>query len=122
MTRWLIIAAALMGLMLLLLYPLARAHAQGHMHGDKPIDAEVGRFYSGWMQPSNRAISCCNRLDCEAVEARIDSGRWRAFSRLQNRWIDIPASKIEREREVPPGAHLCENSTGVICFGAGAGG
>jgi hypothetical protein len=52
----------------------------------------------------------------------MDKGRWRAFSKLQNRWIDIPATKVEREREVPPGAHLCENTTGVICFGAGAGG
>jgi hypothetical protein len=40
MTRWLILAAV----SLLLLYPMARA--QEHMHGNKPIDAEVGKFYS----------------------------------------------------------------------------
>jgi hypothetical protein len=46
----------------------------------------------------------------------MENGRWRAYSRLQNRWIDIPATRVEREREIPPGAHLCENSAGVICF------
>jgi hypothetical protein len=122
MTRWLIIAASLIGLALLLLYPLARAGAQEHIHGNKPIDAEVGKFYGSWMRPDARSQSCCNRLDCDATEARMDKGRWRAFSKLQNRWIDIPATKVEREREIPPGAHLCENSSGVICFGAGAGG
>jgi hypothetical protein len=40
MIRWLILAAVI----LLLPYPMARA--QEHMHGNKPIDAEVGKFYS----------------------------------------------------------------------------
>jgi hypothetical protein len=121
MTRWLIIAAALIGLTLLLLYPLARAHAQEHHHPGKVITGDVGRFYSGWMRPDDRSQSCCDRRDCDSTDARMENGRWRAYSRLQNRWIDIPATRVEREREIPPGAHLCENSAGVICFGVGGG-
>jgi hypothetical protein len=121
LTRWLIIAAALIGLTLLLLYPLARAHAQEHHHPGKVITGDVGRFYQNWMRPDDRSQSCCNRIDCDSTDARMENGRWRAYSRLQNRWIDIPATRVEREREIPPGAHLCENSAGVICFGAGGG-
>jgi hypothetical protein len=117
--RRVIIAAVIILLTLLLLYPLS--HAQEHRHGDRVISSEAGKFYQGWMKPDNRMESCCNRMDCEETEARFQNGRWSAFSRLQNRWIDIPATKVEREREVPPGAHLCESPAGVLCFGAGGG-
>jgi hypothetical protein len=107
-------------LLLLTLLPSA-VMAQEHIHPGRVITGDVGRFYSGWMRPDDRSQSCCNRIDCDSTDARMENGRWRAYSRLQNRWIDIPATRVEREREIPPGAHLCENSSGVICFGAGGG-
>jgi hypothetical protein len=81
MKRQIILAIIVLGLFLLGLYPLA--HAQEHLHGGKRIDAEVGKFYSSWMRPDARSQSCCNRLDCDSTEARMDKGHWRAFSRLQ---------------------------------------
>ena len=97
------------------------SHAQEHRHGPHVLPDDLGRWYSSWMRPDNRMISCCSLMDCEPTEARIVRGQWQAFSRRQNRWVDIPDSKIEREREVPVGAHLCENATGVLCFGVGGG-
>jgi hypothetical protein len=81
------------------------------------------RFYSSWMRPDNRRHSCCNNLDCAPTEARFDPmrKRWSAFSPAHNDWIDIPEHTIEREFDVPPGAHLCVNKSGVICFGIGGG-
>jgi len=103
---------------LLVLYTLS--YAQEHRHGDEVIDRETGKFYSTWMQPDNRAVSCCSQLDCYATEARIERGQWRALSRTKG-WVNIPSSKIETERDVPVGAHLCENSSGILCFGVGGG-
>jgi hypothetical protein len=107
--------------LIILLALAAAAWAQEHIHPGKVITGDVGRFYGSWMRPDDRSQSCCDRRDCDSTDARIENGRWRAYSRLQNRWIDIPATRVEREREIPPGAHLCENSAGVICFAAGSG-
>jgi hypothetical protein len=55
MTRWLIIAATLIGLTLLLLYPLARAQAQEHHERHHA-------YYKGWMNKAH--FGCCNDQDC----------------------------------------------------------
>jgi hypothetical protein len=113
------LAAVAFGLFALL---VQAAEAQEHRH--PPADALLhGQFYNGWMRPDNRASSCCNLQDCAPTKATYDAARrkWRALSPVTKDWIDIPDHTIEREREVPPGAHLCINKTGVICFGVGGG-
>jgi hypothetical protein len=99
------------------------AAAQEHHH--PPQDAEMhDLFYQHWMMPDDRSRSCCNKHDCAPAEARFDrqTGRWMAFSRIRQEWVEVPEAKIEHERDVPMGAHLCENSSGVLCFGVGTGG
>jgi hypothetical protein len=102
-----------------------------HQHPTETITDEVGRFYAGWMRPDRPNISCCDRKDCYATEARFVNGQWQALRREDGKWLTIPESKIERNREMPDArAHLCAPppqseslyENGVICFGSGAGG
>lgn len=84
-------------------------------------------FYRHWMQPGvSPPVSCCNARktehgietgDCEPTKARIVNGNWQAWLRQESRWIDIPDSKIIRERN-PTGqdAHLCWSFGRVLCF------
>lgn len=102
---------------------VAAALADDHVHPTETITGEDALFYSNWMRPDNIKQSCCNKQDCKRTAALYDqqTGKWSARSRHGN-WIAIPSEKIERFRDVPVGAHLCENSSGVLCFGVGAGG
>jgi hypothetical protein len=34
------------------------------------------RFYSTWMMPQNRNVSCCHNEDCSPAEARLEDGNW----------------------------------------------
>lgn len=97
-----------------------KARAQDH----SPHHAD---FYRHWMQPGvHPPISCCNARkveggvetgDCEPTKARIVNGNWQAWLRQESRWIDIPDSKVIRERN-PTGqdAHLCWSFGRVLCF------
>jgi hypothetical protein len=107
------------------------AAAQAHHHPTETITGEQGQFYAGWMRPDMPHVSCCDRKDCYSTEARFVNGRWQAKRREDGKWLTVPESKIERNREMPDArAHLCappphnesHYENGVICFGSGAGG
>jgi len=83
-------------------------------------------FYRYWKQPGS-SLSCCDARienggievgDCEPTQAVMHAGRWVAWLRQEGRWIEIPDSRIIRERN--PNvveAHLCWSpASGVICF------
>jgi hypothetical protein len=98
------------------------AHSQEHRHpqGDAALhDA----FYSKWMRPDDRSKSCCSKQDCRPARAYFDRERrkWIAWSVVRSQWMEIPERIIERERDVPTGPHLCENTSGLLCFGVGNG-
>lgn len=93
-------------------------HAPEHMELHR-------KFYSNWMMPSNRAVSCCHDEDCQPAEAHQENGQW--FARQEKDTGDftpIPADKVEHDRDTPDGrSHLCGrrygfNSGGftVFCF------
>jgi hypothetical protein len=86
-------------------------------------------FYRTWMQPNGMG-SCCNARvvhpnggetgDCEPTEARLIAGRWYARLPHAGAFIEVPDSKVIRERNPTQGgtdAHLCWTySQGVLCF------
>lgn len=101
----------------------APACAQEHYHGSEVIPGVVGRFYETWMRPDSPSISCCSRMDCDAVEeVRNVGGQWRAKRRKDGIWLSIPPQKIETNRDSPDGrAHMCSLGTQVFCFIVGSG-
>ena len=45
----------------------------------KPEHMELHhKFYSTWMMPDNRSVSCCHDEDCEPAEAHQVDGIWYA--------------------------------------------
>lgn len=101
------------------------AHAQEHRHGDTVIPGVTGKFYETWMRPDQPHLSCCNRMDCYATEARMVNGVWWARHRETGKFIEIDPKKIEHNRDNPDGQnHLCASSGStpvVYCFIAGGG-
>jgi hypothetical protein len=85
------------------------------------------RFYSTWMQPDHRDISCCHNQDCKPAASKFQFGHWWAKQEKDNEWVPIPDGKVEQERDSPDGrSHLCmrRNRIGqysVYCFVRGAG-
>lgn len=105
----------------------SRAQHNGHPPQDQAIHEQ---FYSTWMRPDAPDLSCCNKKDCYPVEARFTNGQWFAKRREDGKWLAIPASKIEHNRDSPDGRnHMCapkpENESwsegGVFCFSIGGG-
>lgn len=107
---------------------LAQEKHHGHPAKDMPIHE---RFYSNWMMPDNRGVSCCHNEDCAPAEAFRKDGKW--FARKEGTggaYSEIPPQKVETERDSPDGrSHLCERRYGtsagvptVFCFIPGAGG
>lgn len=94
------------------------ARGQGHSHHDA-----AGRFYSTWMMPDRRTMSCCSDRDCYATEAKQVGDHWFARIRETGEWVRIPPDKIETERDNPDGQnHLCASPGGqVYCFIVGGG-
>jgi hypothetical protein len=100
-------------------------------HSHPPQDAGIhDRFYSTWMRPDMPTVSCCSKQDCYPVEARFSNGQWHAKRREDGKWLLVPASKIERNRDSPDGRnHLCapppnnyeDVPGGVYCFAIGGG-
>lgn len=105
--------------------------AWGQEHRGHPAqDMEIHRkFYSNWMMPDNRAVSCCHDEDCFPAQAKRVDGQWYARKTDDEEWIPIPASKVEQDRDTPDGrSHLCGRKYNVFasgfvvfCFIAGSG-
>jgi hypothetical protein len=95
-------------------------------HGHPPQDMAIHeQFYSTWMMPDNRSISCCHSEDCSPAESRFEDGRWMARKVGDaGEFTPIPAAKIERDRDSPDGrSHICgrrygfnEGGLTVFCF------
>lgn len=125
--RGIIIGFILLQALMMLLAFCTRAHAQEHMHGDKVIAGERGKFYETWMRPDNRNYSCCNKQDCDYADAEFKDGHWYAkhLGEEGPRTL-VPSSAVDKDRDAPDGAaHLCKRSTWpnvmVYCFVAPAG-
>lgn len=123
MMRW--AAGAVLVLTLLWLASVS-AWPQVHHHPTETITGETARFYATWNRPDNRGISCCNLKDCYATEVKQLGGTWFAKRREDGRWLPIPESKVETERDSPDGRnHLCAQPPGmadaVFCFLAAGG-
>jgi hypothetical protein len=116
----------------ILILAVSSAIAQEPHH--PPQDQAIHeRFYSTWMMPDNRTMSCCHNKDCSPAESRFENGHWIARKVGDDGdWIAVPPRKIEHDRESPDGrSHLCSrrvwiNNRGdqqlaVFCFISGAG-
>lgn len=126
-------AIAAIGIALAMLFYVASTGGVGAQeHHHPPQDVELhDKFYSTWMRPDNRNISCCNKQDCYPAKARMtEFGTWQAQRREDGKWLNVPPQSVETERDNPDGqSHLCAPSpdrealyrNGVICFIGGAG-
>jgi hypothetical protein len=111
----------------LLFLGIGAAVAQEHHHPQQ--DQEIHeKFYSTWMMPDNRNVSCCHNEDCAPAESKYEDGQWlaRKVGDTGN-FTPIPPQKIERDRDTPDGrSHLCSRSAwpgmSIFCFIPGAGG
>jgi hypothetical protein len=116
----------------ILILAISSAIAQEHHH--PPQDQAIHEwFYSTWMMPDNRTMSCCHKRDCSPAESRVEDGNWVARKvGGDGDWIAVPPEKIERDRESPDGrSHLCSRRAWiykilgdehlVFCFIPGAG-
>lgn len=98
-----------------------QAFAQHAGHHHPPEHAAIhDQFYSTWTRPDDRRISCCNLKDCQPVEAKIIGGHWHVLRTADQRWLRVPPSQVEHERESPDGRnHACfqrpELGTTVYC-------
>lgn len=80
-----------------------------HHHPGK--SSTVDRFYSTWMKPDRPNESCCSRTDCDEAEVKNINGQWWAKRARDNRWVLVPAEKIERHRDSPDGRnHFCASN------------
>ncbi|WOH48196.1 hypothetical protein [Bradyrhizobium sp. sBnM-33] len=86
-----------------LILTVTSAIAQEHRH--RPQDQAIHeRFYSNWMMPDNRTVSCCDNGDCSPAESRLEDGHWIARKvGGDGYWTTIPPEKIEHDRESPDG-------------------
>ena len=109
-----------------LFYPVFAQEHRGHPQQDIEIHH---KFYSNWMMPDNRVVSCCHDEDCFPAEAKQINGQWYARKNDDEEWILIPSRKVETDRDTPDGrSHLCGRRYGfnggefsVFCFIAGSG-
>jgi hypothetical protein len=84
---------------------------------------EAHAFYEKWMQPPKPTVSCCNKQDCEPVEARFDEKRGIYQAYIEGQWVDIPQNIVldpkKPENASPDGSyHACWNRTTkeLLCF------
>lgn len=121
------ITGILLGLLAALFAGNVRAQEHHHPQRDQAIHE---KFYSTWMMPDNRALSCCHEQDCAPAESKFENGQWLARKAgEQGDFTPIPAQKVERDRDSPDGrSHLCGKSYGgmssgfyVYCFAPGNG-
>lgn len=115
--RWLALALIVVGAILIFLYSSDVSKAQeGHTH-----EGAVGKFYSTWMMPDNRRLSCCHERDCAPAQSQRGPNGWQARNSDAEEWLDVPEHKIETERDSPDGrSHLCKTRMpqgwNVLCF------
>lgn len=113
---------------------IGNVKAQEH-HGHPPQDMAIHeKFYSTWMMPQNRAVSCCHDEDCSPAESKkSENGQWlaRKVSEPDAEFTPVPPERVEQERDSPDGrSHLCgrrygfsgNNNLTVFCFAPGTGG
>ena len=114
----------IVGLFLMLMSPALAQHS-GHRAQDMDLHH---KFYKTWRMPDNRTMSCCNDQDCAPAQSRRGpDGQWQSRHSDDEEWIDIPARKVEQDRDSPDGqSHLCKlksfHGTYVYCFLPAAGG
>jgi hypothetical protein len=84
---------------------IAQDHHAAHPAQDMPIHE---KFYATWFMPDQPHKSCCNKADCYPTEAKFEDGHWLARRREDGKFITVPASKVERNRDNPDGRnHVC---------------
>lgn len=94
----------------------------GAQHHHPPQHAALhDEFYSTWFRPDDRRFSCCNKKDCEPVEARVISGQWHVLRPADGKWLPVERTQLETERDSPDGRnHACfqppESGDRVHCF------
>ena len=105
----------------------AQERHAGHPAADLPIHE---KFYSTWFMPDRPSTSCCNKADCYPTEVKFQNGQWFAQRREDGKFIPVPWSKVERNRDNPDGRnHVCMPppsaisypSNTVFCFALGGG-
>lgn len=124
-------------ILLMLIWSAIPARAEEH-NGHRPQDQALHeQFYSHWMMPKNRNISCCHNEDCKPSEARKIGDDWYArqegdtgeFTKVPKDTVDIG---LPDSPDSPDGrSHMCgrrysggwaSGGFTVFCFIAGAGG
>lgn len=90
----------------------AQAIAQTHEHQHPPQDATLHwDFYIKWKRIDRTEfptiVGCCDSKDCYPTKARFENGQWWALRREGNKWIPIPASKVDYGAAPDGRAHLC---------------
>lgn len=117
---WRIILVGLFSLVVLIVLLCVAFAQEPHQH--RPQDLELhNKFYRTWMQPDNRAFSCCHEDDCAPAQSKLVDGKWFARNSDDEEWVEVPARKVETERDSPDGrSHLCKQKflagTYVYCF------
>ena len=88
---------------------LAASTAIAQQHHHPPQDQAIHeRFYSTWMMPDNRKLTCCDDKDCAPAKSKLENGHWVARKINDGYWYDIPPEAVEHERVSPDGrSHLC---------------
>ena len=106
---------------------VAQERHAGHPAADVPVHE---KFYSTWYMPDQPNKSCCNKADCYPTEVKFQNGQWFAQRREDGKFIPVPWSKVERNRDNPDGRnHVCmppPSATSyqpntVFCFALGGG-
>ena len=94
-----------------------------HVHPTETITGATAAFYETWMRPDMPDVSCCNRMDCYATQARRRGGRIEARHRESGDWVEVPRERLEQNRDSPDGRnHLCASADRfVFCLVMGGG-
>jgi hypothetical protein len=97
----------------------------GGVRAQHSHEGTVGKFYETWMMPDAPKTSCCHGEDCAPAASRFVGGKWQAQD-PSGVWVEIPAYKIEQNRDSPDGrSHLCGRKVwsgfAVFCFVRGGG-
>jgi hypothetical protein len=89
-----------------LVFVVSTAAAQHHHPPQDELLHE--KFYSTWYMPDDPVKSCCNKADCYPTEIKYVGGSIYARRREDGKYILIPPSKVEHNRDNPDGRnHLC---------------
>ena len=106
---------------------VAQERHAAHPAADLPTHE---KFYSTWFMPDQPNKSCCNKADCYPTEVKFHNGQWFAQRREDGKFIPVPWTKVERNRDNPDGMnHVCMppptatsyQPNTVFCFALGGG-